>query len=75
MRNTLAEEICANTHAEEILLSNREGVLKKTIVTKIPKPHQSRLDIDPTSLRPSKIEFIWLIFNSRIRKRFAYHCN
>jgi hypothetical protein len=62
MRNTLAEEICANTHAEEILLSNKEGVFfkKKLIVTKIPivtripKPHQSRLDIDPTSLSPSK---------------------
>jgi len=26
MRNTLAEEICANTLAEEILLSNREEV-------------------------------------------------
>jgi hypothetical protein len=33
MRNTLAEEICANTHAEEILLSNREGVTKNTKTT------------------------------------------
>jgi len=29
MRNTLAEEICANTLAEEILLSNREEVFIK----------------------------------------------
>jgi hypothetical protein len=39
-----------NTLAEEILLSNREEVfIKKKLVTKIPKPHQSIPDIDPTS--------------------------